>query len=158
MRSTMQNKKWVLPTGLLSMVVLFGCEHRAQVPAKNNLRYVQCNKRLPNFSGVTEITLNAKDGIAIEDSIVFVCAGEKVHWKADTGVKTVDISFLNGEWPFKESFESALAGTAQANTPDRVVKDPPQTRSTKAYKYSVHIVPEAGKPIDLDPTIIPMDD
>jgi hypothetical protein len=156
MRSTMHTK-WVLATGLLSMVVLFGCEHTPEhTPAKNNLTYVKCNKRLPNFSGVTEITVNAKEGIAYDDSIVFVCAGEKVHWKADTGVKTVDISFLNGEWPFNETFEPTLSGTSQ--TPVRVVKEPPPTRSTKAYKYKIHILTQAGAAIDLDPTIIPMDD
>jgi hypothetical protein len=162
MRSTIERQKWVFGAGLLGMIAFFvGCEHKEPVeptPAKNNLRYVKCNKRLPNYSGVTEIVVNAKDGIAYEDEIIFVCTGEKVHWKADTGVKTMDIFFLNGEWPFKEVFETQLSGASQTHTPDREVKELPNTLRVKAYKYRIHVVRDAGPSIDLDPTIIPMDD
>jgi hypothetical protein len=160
----MKHSKWVLATGLLSMVVLFGCDRpKSRTPAKNNLRYVKCNKRLPNFSGVTEILVSAKDdykdyGIAYDDEIVFVCTGEKVHWKADQSVKTMEISFLNGEWPFKEPFEPELAGTSQTYTPDREVKELPQKLRGKAYKYKLHVVTDTGKIIDVDPVIWPMDD
>jgi len=155
----MRHSKWVLTTGLLGMVLLFGCERpKPQTPASNNLRYVKCNKRLPNFSGITEILVNAKDGIAYDDEIIVVCTGEKVHWKADPGVKTLEISFLNGEWPFKEPFEPALSGTSQTYTPDREVKDLPGKLRGKAYKYKLHAVTDTGTIIDQDPVIWPEDD
>jgi hypothetical protein len=162
MRSTTHHRKCVLGPGLVGIVALFsGCERKQPVQqtlANNNLRYVKCKKRLSNYSGITEILVNAKDGIAYEDEIVFVCTDEKLHWKADAGVKTIEISFLNNEWPFKEALEATLSGTSQTNTPDRQVKDLPNKLRVKAYKYKIHVVTDAGATIDLDPTIIPMDD
>lgn len=162
MQSTMQHRKSMFGAGLVSILALFvGCERKPAVPpiaASNNLRYVKCNKRLPNYSGTTEIMANAKEGIAYEDEIIFVCTDEKVHWKADTGVKTIDISFLNNEWPFKEAFEPTLSGNSQTHTPDREVKDLPAKLRVKAFKYKIHVVTDGGTTIDLDPTIIPMDD
>ncbi len=139
-------------------VVFLGCTNpktTARVSKNNNLHNVDCKKHDSNYPGQTEILVDATNGIALEDEAIFVCKGEKVHWKAGTGVQTLEVSFLNQEWPFKQPFEAKLSGDSQNPTPDREVDALPSNFRAKAYKYKIHVVTGSGV-IDLDPHVIPM--
>jgi hypothetical protein len=150
-------RKSSLIVGALGFVFVFsGCsEHHRNIVKTNNLRNVQCQKYQPNYSGRTRIEVNATNGISPEDEIVFVCAGEKVHWEAakGSGIKSIEVSFLNNEWPFKQPFEPKLTGEGQEATPDREVGDLPANFRAKTFKYQIHIVTPTGT-IDLDPHIV----
>lgn len=151
-------RKWAPQMLIISVgILLLGCKvfKPASVPKPNNLLYVDCKKHHPNYSGQTEIVVNSTSGIAPEDEIIFVCKGEQVHWTAGNGVQTMEVSFLNNEWPFKPPFEAKLSGDSQNPTPNREVDALPAKFRTKAYKYTIHVVTGSG-PIDLDPHIIPM--
>jgi len=151
--------KWAFGMFLLSLVVIFlgfkNPKKFAKASKTNNLRNVDCNKHNPNYPGETEILVDATNGIAYEDEVIFVCKGEMVHWKAGTGVQTMEVSFLNNEWPFKPPFEAKLSGDAQHPTPNREVNGLPPNQRAKVYKYKIHVVTGSGV-IDLDPHVIPM--
>jgi hypothetical protein len=150
-------RKSGLIVGALGFVLLFsGCsEHHRNTVKTNNLRNVQCQKYQPNYSGRTRIEVNSTNGISPEDEIVFVCAGEKVFWEAakGSGIKSIEVRFLNNEWPFKQAFEPKLYGEGQVATPDREVGDLPSNYRAKTFKYQIHIVTGTGV-IDLDPHIV----
>jgi hypothetical protein len=149
-------KSGLLVSALGFVLLCSGCsEHHRNIVKTNNLRNVQCQKYQPNYSGRTRIEVNSTNGISPEDEIVFVCAGEKVFWEAakGSGIKSIEVSFLNNEWPFKQVFEPKLYGQGPGPTPDREVGDLPVNFRAKTFKYQIHIVTSTGV-IDLDPHIV----
>jgi hypothetical protein len=158
MSSQERPRKSGLVVGVLGFVLIFcGCsEQRVRNPVKtNNLHNVSCQKYQPNYLGRTRIEVNATDGISKEDEVVFVCAGENVRWEAakGSGIKSIEVRFLNNEWPFKQAFEPKLYGQGEGATPDREVGDLPVNFRAKPFKYQIHIVTSTGV-IDLDPHIV----
>jgi hypothetical protein len=158
MSSQERLRKSGLVVGVLGLVLIFcGCSERhvRNAVKTNNLRNVSCQKYQPNYSGRTRIEVNATDGIRLEDEVVFVCAGEDVRWEAakGSGIKSIEVRFLNNEWPFKQAFEPKLYGEGQGATPDREVGDLSPNLRAQVYKYQIHIVTSAGV-IDLDPHIV----
>jgi hypothetical protein len=145
--------------GLLGLVAMFlGCSQPPVRPARtNNLVNVDCRKHDPKYAGKTTILVNGTNGIAYEDEIVFVCPGENVHWEAasGSGVKSIEVRFLNNEWPFTKAFEPLLHGDAQTPTPDLEVGALPPNFRAKSYKYQIHVMTSTGV-LDLDPHIIKM--
>jgi len=147
-----------LVVGVLGFVLIScGCSERhvRNAVKTNNLSNVQCRKYQPNYSGRTRIEVNATSGISPEDEVVFVCSGENVRWEAakESGIKSIEVRFLNNEWPFKQAFEPKLYGEGQGATPDREVGDLPPNLRAQTYKYQIHIVTSTGV-IDLDPHIV----
>jgi hypothetical protein len=158
MSSQERPRKSGLLVGALGFVLIFcGCSERhVRNPVKtNNLHNVLCQKYQPNYSGTTRIEVNATDGISKEDEVVFVCAGEKVRWEAakGSGIKSIEVSFLNNEWPFKQAFQPKLSNEGQDATPDREVGDLATNFRAKTFKYQIHIV-TSTRVIDLDPHIV----
>jgi hypothetical protein len=157
MSSQKRPREKVLAMGVLGLVLIFsGCEHHVRNAVKtNNLRNVECQKYQPNYSGRTRIEVNATNGISPEDELVFVCAGEKVRWEAakGSGIQSIEVRFLNNEWPFKQAFEPKLYGQGEEATPDREVGELPPNFRAKTFKYQIHIVTSTGV-IDLDPHIV----
>jgi hypothetical protein len=158
MSSQERPRKLGFVAGVLGFVLMFsGCaERQVRNPVKtNNLRNVACQKYQPNYSGTTRIEVNATNGISVEDEVVFVCSGENVRWEAakGSGIKSIEVRFLNNEWPFKQAFEAQLHSEGQAATPDREVGALPPNFRAKVYKYQIHIVTSTGT-IDLDPHIV----
>jgi hypothetical protein len=150
---------WAFGAAFLGFVaMLLGCRcNTALVAAKtNNLRNVDCNKHGVSYAGKTTIVVNASNGIEPEDEMVFVCPGENIHWQLGNGVKSVDVHFLNGEWPFSQPYEGQLHGDSQTLIADREIGGalPPNVRA-KAFKYQIHVVTN-GSTLDLDPHIIRM--
>jgi len=124
-------------------------------PHANNLHYVDCRKHDADYSGVTTITVNATEGISVEDEAIFVCSGEKIQWAAGPGVKTLEIYFTKGkEWPFKDKYASKLSGDDQHPTAGEEIADLPAQYRMKAYEYRIHVVTTANAKIDLDPHVI----
>jgi len=147
-----------LVVGVLGFVLIScGCSERhvRNAVKTNNLSNVQCRKYQPNYLGRTRIEVNATSGISPEDEVVFVCSGENVRWEAakESGIKSIEVRFLNNEWPFKQAFEPKLYGEGQGATPDREVGDLPPNLRAQTYKYQIHIVTSTGV-IDLDPHIV----
>jgi hypothetical protein len=126
--------------------------------ASNNLKYVQCKKKQSNYPGSTGIAVNSVAGIDQVDDVVFVCAGENLHWKTkagDAGVKSFAIDILDPSSPF-QSGHLNLTSNAQGQTDDEVVTGPPAGQRTKAYKYKIVVTKSDNTTIVLDPQIIPM--
>src|ERR1700722_10827761 len=154
MRSTEQRRKpgFLVVVGFAAMLV--GCSQQ-HIHKTNNLRNVQCKKYQPNYSGTTPIVVNASTGITLDDEMVFVCEGEKVHWEAapGSGILSIQVRFLNNEWPFRQPFEQELNADGKSPTPDRTVGTLPPNFRAKTFKYQIHIV-TAGGVIDLDPHLV----
>ncbi len=126
--------------------------------ASNNLKYVQCNKRQSNYPGFTEIAVNSVAAIDKVDEVVFVCAGENLHWKTkagDAGVQSFAIDILDPSSPFQSGHLKVISN-AQGQTDDEVVTGPPAGQRTKAYKYKIVVTKSDNTTIELDPQIIPM--
>ena len=157
---------------LLACVVFFAAckkEERAVAPppaprpAKaNNLKYVDCNRHISGSAGTVEIAVHPVAGIAFEDDMVFVCAGERVHWKAagDTDpqgntVQSFTITFPDKQWPFKAP-QQVFTASGLAPTPDQEVADlPPNSRPTP-FKYKIVVTQSNGDTFTIDPHVIPM--
>jgi hypothetical protein len=153
-----QRRKWAFVTGVLGFAVMIvGCSQRhIQAIKTNNLHNVECRKYQPNYSGITPILVNDQDGISKEDEMVFACEGEKVHWGAapGSGITSIQVHFLNNEWPFRQPFQDQLNADGQNPTPDVLVGPLPPGFRAKAYKYEIHVVTSTGKVINLDPHFV----
>ena len=126
--------------------------------ASNNLKYVQCNKRQSNYPGFTEIAVNSVAAIDPVDEVVFVCAGENLHWKTkpgDAGVQSFAVDILDPSSPF-QSGHLKLSSNPQGQTDDEAVTGPPSGQRTKAFKYKIVVTKTDNSTIELDPQIIPM--
>ncbi len=163
---------WPFAALLLACVVFFAaCKKEEQAvmpppaprPAKaNNLKYVDCNRHISGSAGTVEIAVHSAAGIALEDDMVFVCAGERVHWKAaaDTDpqgntVQSFTVTFPGNQWPFKPP-QQVFTASGQASTPDQEVADlPPNSRPTP-FKYKIVVTKSNGDTFTIDPHVIPM--
>jgi hypothetical protein len=126
--------------------------------ASNNLKYVQCDKKQPNYPGVTEIAVNSVAAIDPVDEVVFVCAGENLHWKTkpgDAGVQSFAVDILDPSSPF-QSGHLKLSSNPQGQTDDEAVPGPPAGQRSKAFKYKIVVTKTDSSTIELDPQIIPM--
>jgi len=126
--------------------------------ASNNLKYVQCEKRQSNYPGFTEIAVNSVAAIDPVDEVVFVCAGENLHWKTtagETGVRSFAIEILDPSSPF-QSGHLKLSSNPQGQTDDEAVTGPPAGQRSKAFKYKIVVTKTDSSTIELDPQIIPM--
>ncbi len=126
--------------------------------ASNNLKFVQCKKKQSNYAGFTEIAVNSVVAIDQVDEVVFVCVGEKLHWKikaGDTGVRSFAIEILDPSSPFQSGHLKVMSN-AQGQTDDEVVTGPPAGQRTKAYKYKIVVTKSDNTTIELAPQIIPM--
>jgi hypothetical protein len=155
---------WFAVIVLLVAVLLFIFGRRLLVPSgglpvtSNNLKYVQCNKKQPNYPGSTEIAVNSTIAIDQLDEVIFVCTGEKLHWKtkaSDAGVRSFAIDILDPSSPF-QSGHLKLPSNPQGQTDDEVVTVPPAGQHSKAYKYKIVVTKTDNSTIELDPQIIPM--
>jgi hypothetical protein len=156
---------------LACVVLLAACKKEEQAvmpppvprPAKaNNLKYVDCNRHIAGSAGTVEIAVHPAAGIALEDDMVFVCAGERVHWKAaaDTDpqgntVQSFTITFPGNQWPFKPPQQVFTAG-GQASTPDQEVADLPANSRPTPFKYKIVVTKSNGDTFTIDPHVIPM--
>lgn len=151
--------KSILGMGLLgASLILSGCSRKEPIEVKqalksNNLKYVECKKHDANYPGFTEIIVNATNGIADEDQVIFVCKGEKLRWTAGNGVQEFHVTFANTEWPFEGQAQNDLAGGANNSTQDQEISS--KVVLYHPYKYKIHVM-ASGKMIDLDPHVIPM--
>ncbi len=155
---------WFAAIVLLVAALLFIFARNLVVPsgglpvASNNLKFVQCKKKQSNYAGFTEIAVNSVVAIDQVDEVVFVCAGENLHWKAgDTGVRSFAIEILDPSSPF-QSGHLKLSSNPQGQTDDEIVKGPPSGQRTKAFKYKIVVTKTDNSTIELDPQIIPMGD
>jgi len=126
----------------------------------NNLKYVQCNKKQSKYTGFTEIAVSSTIAIDPADEILFVCVGEKLHWKikaGDTGVRSFAIEILDPSSPF-QSGDLKLSSNPQGQTDDEAVTGPPSGQRSKCYKYKIVVTKTDNSTIELDPQIIPMGD
>ena len=155
---------------LACVVFLAACKKAEQAvippaprPAKaNNLKYVDCYKHISGSAGIVEIAVHPAVGIALEDDMVFVCAGERVHWKAaaetdpqGNTVQSFTITFPGNQWPFKPP-QQVFTASGQAPTPDQDVADlPPNSRPTP-FKYKIVVTKSNGDTFTIDPHVIPM--
>src|SRR5258708_29994302 len=121
---------WFAAIVLLVAALLFIFARNLVVPsgglpvASNNLKFVQCKKKQSNYAGFTEIAVNSVVAIDQVDEVVFVCAGENLHWKAgDTGVRSFAIEILDPSSPF-QSGHLKLSSNPQGQTDDEIVKGP----------------------------------
>jgi hypothetical protein len=128
--------------------------------ASNNLKYVQCKKKQSNYPGFTEIAVNSVVAVDKVDEVVFVCAGENLHWKTkagDAGVRSFAIEILDPSSPF-QSGHLKLSSNPQGQTDDEAITGPPSGQRTKAFKYKIVVTKTDNSTIELDPQIIPMGD
>jgi hypothetical protein len=157
---------WFAAIVLLVAALVFIFSRNLLVPsgdlpaASNNLKYVQCKKRQSNYPGFTEIAVNSVVAIDQVDEVVFVCAGENLHWKikaGDTGVRSFAVEILDPSSPF-QSGHLKLSSNPQGQTDDEAVTGPPSGQRTKAFKYKIVVTKTDNSTIELDPQIIPMGD
>lgn len=155
---------WFAAVVLLVAVLLFIFRRDLLVrsvgppPASNNLKYVQCKKTQPNYPGFTEIAVNSAIAIDQVDEVVFVCAGEKLHWKTkagDASVQSFAIDILDPSSPF-QSGHLKLSSNPHGQTDDEVATGPPAGQRSKAYKYKIVVTRTDNTTYELDPQIIPM--
>lgn len=134
----------------------------ANVPAvskANNLRFVDCNKHLSGLPGLVEIPVDAAEGIARENEVVFACTGEKVRWAVSAEgapkVESFRVEFQNNESPFLDG-ATTFSGNGATATAQGEVKSLGANLHSKPYKYMITVNRKDGNVVRLDPVFIPM--